>query len=104
MASTTLVTFLLDVTKRENQRSTSPHVHCGSISFPHSRVELLGSWDNFNTPYAMEKDVQRGHGYWFGCHSFKNIICDGDPGQDLEGRDGGLRMGGTYWYYVSATE
>ena len=66
-----------------------------------ARVELLGSWDNFRKPYPMQKDKASGSLDWRGCHSFTDIVCDGDA---LEGnsvkRDGGLRMGGTYWYFV----
>ena len=49
----------------------------------------------------MERDVRKGKGYWKGCHTFENIICDGEL--DIRGRkrDGGLKMGGRYWYYVS---
>ena len=47
----------------------------------------------------MELDRRRGGGYWTGCHQFHDIICDG---ADIhEPRVGGLRMGGTYWYFVS---
>lgn len=49
----------------------------------------------------MTKDTQIGHGQWYGCHAFANIICDGDPSDRIEPRDGYLRMGGTYWYFVS---
>ncbi|KAE9990973.1 hypothetical protein EG327_000686 [Venturia inaequalis] len=79
MESTTLITFILN---HPNAR----------------KVELLGSWDNFSGSYAMTKDSRRGHGIWSGCHTFKNIICDGDS--DIhEARSGGLKMGGTYWYF-----
>ena len=47
----------------------------------------------------MQKDRKIGSGHWRGCHSFKDIVCDGDA--VFEGkRNGCLRMGGTYWYYV----
>ena len=66
-----------------------------------ARVELLGSWDNFSKPYPMQRDRSAGTLDWRGCHSFTDIVCDGN---DLDGnavkRDGGLKMGGTYWYYV----
>ncbi|QDS77627.1 hypothetical protein FKW77_002516 [Venturia effusa] len=79
MESTTLVTFILN---HSNAR----------------KIELLGSWDNFSGSYAMTKDSRRGHGIWSGCHTFKDIICDGDS--DIhEARSGGLKMGGTYWYF-----
>ncbi|TID18079.1 hypothetical protein E2P81_ATG11046 [Venturia nashicola] len=78
MESTTLITFILN------------HSHA-------RKVELLGSWDNFSASYAMTKDCRRGPGIWSGCHTFKDIICDGDC--DIhEARSGGLKMGGTYWY------
>ncbi|KAI9721596.1 MAG: hypothetical protein M1828_005086 [Chrysothrix sp. TS-e1954] len=81
MAATTLVTFLLG------------HMHgVGS-------VDLVGSWDNFSAKYPMSKDKQKGHGHWFGTHFMKNIVCDGNPSQPVDERDGGLKMGGLYWYY-----
>src|SRR5436190_23967549 len=64
-------------------------------------VELLGSWDNFAEPYRMERDDRKGEGHWTGCHSFKDIICDGDLSElPSPKRSGGLKQGGTYWYYV----
>ncbi|OJJ34856.1 hypothetical protein ASPWEDRAFT_27549 [Aspergillus wentii DTO 134E9] len=81
MSSTTLMTFLL---------STSPNVRS---------VKLLGSWDNFSKPYIMERDKRVGPGQWRGCHTFTDIICDGSPAHMHPGRSGGLKMGGTYWYY-----
>ncbi|KAI9672074.1 MAG: hypothetical protein M1831_001887 [Alyxoria varia] len=81
MADDTLYTFLL------------PSIHDTSI------VELFGSWDNFSSPYKMQYDNQMGHGHWYGCFTFKNVICDGDPSNCSRPRDGGLKMGGTYWYY-----
>ncbi|KAL2871874.1 uncharacterized protein BJX67DRAFT_90577 [Aspergillus lucknowensis] len=81
MTSTTLMTFLL---------RTGPHVRS---------VKLLGSWDNFSKPYAMERDKRVGAGQWRGCHTFTNIVCDGLPNSMLPARTGGLKMGGTYWYY-----
>ena len=65
-----------------------------------SSVQILGSWDNFNIPYKLEKDRQRGQGYWSGCHTFENIICNGDPDQRLKRRSGALEQGGLYWYHV----
>ncbi|MCJ1283155.1 hypothetical protein MMC26_002482 [Xylographa opegraphella] len=47
----------------------------------------------------MQKDPRTGSGHWRGCHSFTNIVCDGDTVKPADGRDGGLMMGGTYWYY-----
>ncbi|KAB8274358.1 hypothetical protein BDV30DRAFT_237797 [Aspergillus minisclerotigenes] len=81
MASTTLMTFLL---------YTNPQV---------KSVKLLGSWDNFTKSYPMEHDRRVGPGHWRGCHSFTSIICDGTPKNMGSSRSGGLKMGGTYWYY-----
>jgi hypothetical protein len=47
----------------------------------------------------MERDVRRDRGQWRGCYSFKDIICDGDSGS-VPKRNGGLKMGATYYYYV----
>lgn len=47
----------------------------------------------------MKRDDRRGRGQWRGVHSFKNIICDGSDGASPK-RNGGLKMGHTYWYYV----
>ncbi|THV69273.1 hypothetical protein D6D19_02190 [Aureobasidium pullulans] len=81
MDSTTLVTFLYK--SRPDVRS----------------VELFGSWDNFSTAYRMQCDGHRGRGVWTGCHSFANIICDGERINPLRTRNGALKQGGTYWYY-----
>ncbi|KAI4841867.1 hypothetical protein E4T44_07637 [Aureobasidium sp. EXF-8845] len=81
MDSTTLVTFLY---------RSRPDVRT---------VELFGSWDNFSRPYRMQSDGHRGRGVWTGCHSFENIICDGDRINQLRPRNGALKQGGTYWYY-----
>ncbi|KAI9845603.1 MAG: hypothetical protein M1838_001687 [Thelocarpon superellum] len=62
-------------------------------------VHLRGSWDNFRKLYPMDKDTRKGAGHWRGCHKFENIVCDGDPCALAKTRDGGLRMGGKYWYY-----
>jgi hypothetical protein len=48
----------------------------------------------------MERDTRRDRGQWRGCHAFKDITCDGDNGSSTR-RDGGLKMGQTYYYYVS---
>ncbi|KAK3897807.1 hypothetical protein C8A05DRAFT_38617 [Staphylotrichum tortipilum] len=61
-------------------------------------VHLIGSWDNFTTPYTMERDSKRDRGQWRGCYSFKDIVCDGDAGS-IPKRNGGLKMGHTYYYY-----
>lgn len=63
-------------------------------------VALYGSWDNFSTPYPMQRDARTGPEHWSGCHSFSNIICDGHVLPSGSPRNGGLKMGGTYWYYV----
>ncbi|OBT90281.1 hypothetical protein VE02_01256 [Pseudogymnoascus sp. 03VT05] len=78
--ATTLMTFMLQ---------TSSHARS---------VQLIGSWDNFSKRYPMEKDARRGHGEWRGCYSFKDIICDGDSANSAK-RNGGLKMGHTYYYY-----
>lgn len=48
----------------------------------------------------MERDVRRDRGQWKGCYTFKDIICDGDSGRTPK-RNGGLKMGQTYYFYVS---
>ena len=63
-------------------------------------VRLIGSWDNFSTSYPMERDSRRDRGQWKGCYAFSNITCDDDSGVG-PARDGGLKMGNTYHYYVS---
>ncbi|KAK0669696.1 hypothetical protein QBC41DRAFT_274333 [Cercophora samala] len=78
--TTTLFTFMLQ---------THPSVQT---------VHLIGSWDNFNKPYTMERDSRRNKGQWRGCHNFEDIICDGDAGNAPK-RSGGLKMGQTYYYY-----
>ncbi|KAF2277236.1 uncharacterized protein EI97DRAFT_441974 [Westerdykella ornata] len=66
---------------------------------PARSVELLGSWDNFQRPYSLTQDKKRGPGLWAGCFTFRDILCDGDPGNLGPRRDGALKVGGTYWYY-----
>ncbi|KAK3678689.1 hypothetical protein LTR78_001142 [Recurvomyces mirabilis] len=69
---------------------------------PHIRtVELLGSWDNFTHTYRMHHDRRRGTGFWSGCFKFENIVFDGDSPKPnwSRPRSGGLKQGGTYWYY-----
>jgi hypothetical protein len=52
-------------------------------------------------PYAMERDIRRGQGQWKGCYSFRNIVCDeNNIGGSQCSRNGGLKMGQTYYYYV----
>ncbi|KAH9906232.1 hypothetical protein F4778DRAFT_725059 [Xylariomycetidae sp. FL2044] len=46
----------------------------------------------------MERDSRRDRCQWRGCHTFNNIICDGDQVGNTE-RTGGLKMGQTYYYY-----
>lgn len=48
----------------------------------------------------MKRDVRLGAEHWTGCHNFENIICDGDVEKASGPRQGGLKMGGKYWYYV----
>jgi hypothetical protein len=50
-------------------------------------------------PYPMKRDTRLGAEHWTGCHSFENIICDGHLDQTSGTRQGGLKMGGTYWYH-----
>jgi hypothetical protein len=48
----------------------------------------------------MKKDVNLGSRHWRGCHSFTDIICDGESVEAADGaRNGALKMGGRYWYY-----
>ncbi|EMF14884.1 uncharacterized protein SEPMUDRAFT_146915 [Sphaerulina musiva SO2202] len=81
MDPTTLVTFLF---------RAPPAVHT---------VELLGSWDNFRRPYRMHHDRLRGATFYTGCFKFENIIFDGGERGGGLPRTGGLKQGGTYWYY-----
>ncbi|RMZ88507.1 hypothetical protein DV736_g4263, partial [Chaetothyriales sp. CBS 134916] len=82
MAPTTLITFMV---------RTPPTTRT---------VNLYGSWDNFSTAYPLQRDSRIGLEHWSGCHKFSNIIFDGESDDaDYLPRDGGLRMGGTYWYY-----
>ncbi|RYP64707.1 hypothetical protein DL771_008664 [Monosporascus sp. 5C6A] len=46
----------------------------------------------------MERDTRRDRGQWRGCHTFKDIVCDGDRVSGTS-RSGGLKMGETYYYY-----
>ena len=62
-------------------------------------VELLGSWDNFQRPYAMYHDRRRGQGFYTGCFQFQDIVFDGSEVHWTKPRTGGLKQGGTYWYY-----
>lgn len=62
-------------------------------------VELLGSWDNFQRPYAMYHDRRRGQGFFTGCFQFQDIVFDGSEVNWTKPRTGGLKQGGTYWYY-----
>ncbi|PVH96710.1 hypothetical protein DM02DRAFT_106580 [Periconia macrospinosa] len=86
MAPDTLVTFLFEYPVRART------------------VELLGSWDNFTKPYQLQRDRRRGHGIWSGCYTFQDIICDGDLENIGGKRNGGLKMGGTYWYYYKVDD
>ncbi|EMC92054.1 hypothetical protein BAUCODRAFT_274926 [Baudoinia panamericana UAMH 10762] len=63
-------------------------------------VELLGSWDNFARAYPMRHDRRRGPGFWSGCFKFTSIVFDGlESSFNAKPRSGGLKQGGTYWYY-----
>ena len=47
----------------------------------------------------MQRDSRIGPEHWSGCHKFSNIFFDGTRKPDGKTREGGLKMGGTYWYY-----
>ncbi|KAJ9628804.1 hypothetical protein H2203_002707 [Taxawa tesnikishii (nom. ined.)] len=47
----------------------------------------------------MKRDKYKGPGYWSGCHSFQNIIFDGQRPDWNKPRNGALKQGGKYWYY-----
>ena len=47
----------------------------------------------------MRRDSRIGPEHWSGCHNFSNIVCDGRVDGERKLRQGGLKMGGTYWYY-----
>ncbi|OAQ62312.1 hypothetical protein VFPPC_07053 [Pochonia chlamydosporia 170] len=47
----------------------------------------------------MKQDLRRGRGQWRGCYSFKDIISRDEPSHGTSTRNGGLRMGNTYYYY-----
>ncbi|OHE93811.1 hypothetical protein CORC01_10937 [Colletotrichum orchidophilum] len=47
----------------------------------------------------MERDIRRDRGEWRGCHTFKDIVLDDDLGVRDTKRNGGLKMGNTYYYY-----
>jgi hypothetical protein len=69
---------------------------------PHTRtVDLVGSWDNFTKPYALERDRVKGKEFWKGCHRIDHITCDGTTALKDNPRTEGLKMGERYWYYVS---
>ena len=65
-------------------------------------VQLFGSWDNFTVSYPLERDLRRGQGEWKGCYTFKDII--GSDQDMAKIRNGGLKMGATYYYYVSTPD
>ena len=73
---------------------------CSNTSPEVRSVELFGSWDNFSTGYRMQRDEHKGHGNWRGCHRFQNITCDGMQPTWSKPRNGALKQGGLYWYYV----
>ncbi|KAJ8065721.1 hypothetical protein OCU04_006391 [Sclerotinia nivalis] len=77
---TTLITFMFQATPRTQS------------------VQLVGSWDNFTKRYPMERDSRRSREQWRGCHTFNDIICDGDGNGSIK-RTGGLKMASTYYYY-----
>ena len=45
----------------------------------------------------MERDARRDRGQWKGCYNLSGLADD-----RAGSRDGGLKMGNTYYYYVSA--
>lgn len=47
----------------------------------------------------MERDLRRSREQWRGCHTFDDIICDGEGNNSMK-RTGGLKMASTYYYYV----
>ncbi|KAL0931939.1 uncharacterized protein CTRU02_212892 [Colletotrichum truncatum] len=47
----------------------------------------------------MERDIRRDRGQWRGCHTFNDIVIDDDFGVRDKKRNGGLKMGNTYYYY-----
>ncbi|KAK2031889.1 hypothetical protein LX32DRAFT_584026 [Colletotrichum zoysiae] len=47
----------------------------------------------------MERDIRRDRGQWRGCYAFKDIVLDDEPGAKITKRNGGLKMGHTYYYY-----
>ncbi|MBE7182569.1 MAG: hypothetical protein INR71_15415, partial [Terriglobus roseus] len=49
----------------------------------------------------MALDTRRGGDQWTGCYRFDDITFDGDTSATAQSRRGGLKMGGTYWYYYS---
>ncbi|KAF6843778.1 hypothetical protein CMUS01_01788 [Colletotrichum musicola] len=47
----------------------------------------------------MERDIRRDRGQWRGCHTFNDIVLDDDFNARDRKRNGGLKMGNTYYYY-----
>ncbi|KAI1104231.1 hypothetical protein F4804DRAFT_307794 [Jackrogersella minutella] len=50
----------------------------------------------------MERDSRRARCQWRGCHTYNNIVCDGDQTgnrNQKKKRHGGLKTGQTYYYY-----
>lgn len=84
---------------RWNRPKLTPQPH--SQTEPSVRsVRLIGSWDNFTMCYSMERDSRRGQGQWRGCFAFQNVMDD-DGSPHHPKTSGGLKMGHTYFYYVS---
>jgi hypothetical protein len=48
----------------------------------------------------MERDTRRGLGHWKGVHSFRDSICS-IGGDRKNKKSAGLKMGGSYYFYVS---
>ncbi|KAL2124064.1 hypothetical protein VTJ04DRAFT_429 [Mycothermus thermophilus] len=47
----------------------------------------------------MERDTRRDRGQWRGCYTFQDATREDDAG-NVPKRNGGLKMGNTYYYYV----
>lgn len=82
----------------------TPHAHpfCSDVPRDISSVELKGSWDNFTHSYRLQRDPKRSSCHFWGIFTFKDIVCDGENmAGPTDKREGGLKMGGVYWYHVS---
>ena len=51
----------------------------------------------------MERDLRRGQGEWKGCYTFQDTsIPSASDNRPAKIGNGGLKMGATYYYYVSS--